>query len=69
MKIAAMPVVLAAVITFACPAHADPGGGQASLQRTFAEAGGPFVGHWGAHGESVTVNADGSVSRQPGSGR
>jgi hypothetical protein len=53
-------VAALAATTFALPAQADPGGGQAALTRSFAEAGGPFIGHWGAHGESVTVDGDGS---------
>lgn len=52
-------VTAAAAITFSPLAHGDPGG-QAGLSRPFSQAGGPFVGQWGAHGESVTVNADGS---------
>ena len=55
-----MPAVLAAGFVYAPLAQADPGGGQAALQKSFAEAGGPFIGSWGAHGEGVTVNADGS---------
>ena len=59
MKIALiMPAVLAASIPLAPVAYADPG--QAGLSRSFAEAGGPFIGSWAAHGESVTVNSDGS---------
>jgi hypothetical protein len=59
MKVAViLPALLAASIPLAPLAYADPG--QAGLSRSFAEAGGPFIGSWGAHGESVTVNADGS---------
>ena len=57
---ALVPAVLAAGIACAPVVQADPGGGQAALQKSWAEAGGPFIGSWGAHGESVTVNADGS---------
>jgi len=48
-----------AAITLTPVAHAD-GGNQAALSRPFAEAGSPFVGQWAAHGENVTVNADGT---------
>ncbi len=44
----------AAAITFAPTAHAD------QLSQPFAVAGGPFVGQWGAHGESLSINPDGS---------
>jgi hypothetical protein len=54
------PNVLAVGFVYAPLAQADPGGGQAALQKSFAEARGPFIGSWGAHGEGVTVNADGS---------
>ncbi len=47
-------------LAFAAPAHADPG--QAGLSQPFSVAGGPFVGQWGAHGESMTINADGTGS-------
>jgi hypothetical protein len=57
---ALVPAVLAAGIACAPAVQADPGGGQAALQKSWAEAGGPFIGSWGAHGEGVTVNADGS---------
>jgi hypothetical protein len=40
-------------------AQAEPG--QADLSEPFAVAGGPFVGQWGAHGEGLTINADGSA--------
>ncbi|AFM19622.1 hypothetical protein Mycch_4929 [Mycolicibacterium chubuense NBB4] len=40
-------------------AHAEPG--QADLAKPFSEAGGPFVGQWRAHRESLTINADGSA--------
>lgn len=53
-----MPVVVAAGIACAPLAQADPG--QAGLSKPFSAAGGPFIGQWGAHGETVTVNADGS---------
>lgn len=59
MRIAAS--AFAATALFTAPlAHADPCNTQACLQKSFAEAGGPFIGSWGAHGEGVTVNADGS---------
>jgi hypothetical protein len=50
--------VLAAGIISSPLAHADPN--QANLEKPFAEAGGAFVGSWAAHGESLTVNADGT---------
>jgi hypothetical protein len=53
-----VPAVLVASLSLAPVAYADPG--QAGLSRSFAEAGGPFIGSWAAHGESVTVNSDGS---------
>jgi hypothetical protein len=46
------------LIMLAPPASADPG--QADLSRTFAQAGAPFVGSWHAHGEGLTINADGT---------
>jgi hypothetical protein len=55
-----IPAVLAAGIACAPVVQADPCNNQACLQKSFAEAGGPFIGSWGAHGEGVTVNADGS---------
>ena len=54
-------------IAVACPVQADPGG-QAGLSRPFAQAGGPFIGQWGAHGEGVTVNPDGSGVETSGMG-
>ena len=59
-KSVAMPAVLAAGIACTPVVQADPCNTQACLQKSFAEAGGPFIGQWGAHGEGVTVNADGS---------
>jgi hypothetical protein len=41
-------------------AQADPCNNQACPQSPFSQAGGPYVGDWGAHGEHVVVNADGS---------
>jgi len=55
-----MLAVLAAGIACAPLVKADPCNNQACLQKSFAEAGGPFIGSWAAHGEGVTVNADGS---------
>jgi hypothetical protein len=49
-----------AAIASAPLAQADPCNNQACLQKSFPEAGGPYVGNWGAHGEHVVVNADGS---------
>jgi hypothetical protein len=43
-------LALGAALAFATPAHADVRGL------------GPFVGQWGAHGESLTVNSDGSAT-------
>ena len=54
-------------IAVASPVGADPGG-QAGLSRPFAQAGGPFIGQWGAHGESVTVNPDGTGVETSGMG-
>jgi len=59
-KAVMMLAVLVAGIVGAPVVQADPCNTQACLQKSFAEAGGPFVGSWGAHGEGVTVNADGS---------
>lgn len=61
-KALVIPAVLAATAGIACSpmVQADPCNNQACLSKSFAEAGGPFIGQWGAHGESVTVNADGS---------
>src|SRR5436305_1397082 len=54
-----IPAVPAAGVACAPLAQADPGG-QAGLSKPFSVAGGPFIGEWGAHGERVTVTADGS---------
>lgn len=54
--------VVAAGIACAPLAHAEPGGGQASLGQPFSQAGAPFVGSWHAHGEGLTINADGSAT-------
>jgi hypothetical protein len=53
--------VLAAGFLSIPVAHADPND-QASLGQSFADAGGLYVGQWGAHGEHLTVNADGTGS-------
>lgn len=53
-----MTAVLATAIACTPLAQADPN--QADLTKPFSVAGAPFVGQWGAHGESVTVNPDGS---------
>jgi hypothetical protein len=56
-----IPAVLAAGGIACVPlGQADPCTTQACLQKSFVEAGGPFIGSWGAHGEGVTVNTDGS---------
>lgn len=47
-------------------AQSDPG--QADLGAPFSVAGGPFVGVWGAHGEGLTINADGSAVETTRSG-
>jgi hypothetical protein len=60
IKTAVMPAALAAAIACAPMAQADPCNNQACLQSPFSQAGGPYVGNWGAHGEHVVVNADGS---------
>jgi hypothetical protein len=56
---AAVLILPAAGITCASFAQADPG--QAGLSQPFSVAGGPFVGQWGAHGEGLTINADGTA--------
>lgn len=48
--------------------QAEPGGGQAALGQPFSEAGGPFVGSWHAHGEGLTINADGSATEVTNTG-
>jgi hypothetical protein len=58
MKAAVMPALLAAGIACAPVVQADPG--QAGLSQPFSVAGGPYVGQCGAHGEGLTVNADGT---------
>jgi uncharacterized protein (DUF2147 family) len=58
----AIATAFAASIIFTPMAHAEPGGGQASLGQPFWQAGGPFVGSWHAHGEGLTINADGSAT-------
>lgn len=52
--------VSVAAITIAPSANAEPCTNQACLSQPFSVAGAPYVGHWGAHGETVVVNADGS---------
>jgi hypothetical protein len=54
--LAASAVIAVAALTPA--AHADPG--QADLSRPFSQYADKFVGSWGAHGEGVTINSDGS---------
>jgi hypothetical protein len=56
---ASLAVAVAAV---ACApfAQADRCNNQACLDTPFADAGGPYIGNWVAHGERVVVNADGS---------
>jgi hypothetical protein len=51
-------VAALAATTCSAPASADPG--QAGLSQPFSVAGGPYVGRWGAHGEKMKVNADGT---------
>ncbi|WP_116374144.1 hypothetical protein [Mycobacterium sp. MFM001] len=65
-KLMVVPAVLAAAIACAPLVRADPGD-QAALGRPFAEAGGPFVGQWQAHGESLTIDANGSAAEVTGS--
>jgi hypothetical protein len=55
-----MAAALAAAVACAPMGQADPCNNQACLQKPFSETGGPYVGNWGAHGEHVVVNADGS---------
>lgn len=75
MKDRAIPLTFAtsvaaafAVIACAPLAQAEPGGGQAALGQPFSEAGGPFVGFWYAHGERLTINADGSATEVTNTG-
>jgi hypothetical protein len=58
-KIITLAASALAAITFTPLVHATPDD-QAGLSRPFSQAGGPFIGDWGAHGEHVTVNGDGS---------
>jgi hypothetical protein len=51
---------VAAGIACAPVAQADPCTTQACLQKSFADAGGPYIGSGGAHKEGVTVGSDGS---------
>ena len=51
-------VAVLLAITCSPPASADPG--QSGLGQPFSVAGGPYVGRWGAHGERMIVNADGT---------
>jgi hypothetical protein len=60
IKAAVVPAALATTIACAPVAQADPCNNQACLQRPFSQAGGPYIGDWGAHKEHVVVNADGS---------
>ena len=53
MKIA----VIAAALGIAC---APLAAGQPGLSQPFSVAGGPYVGEWGAHGEHLSVNSDGT---------
>jgi hypothetical protein len=59
MKLMMTGLATCLFLTLSSPAQADPGG-QAGLSEPFYQAGGPFVGQWGAHGEGVTVNPDGT---------
>jgi hypothetical protein len=61
-------VIAAAAASIVCAplAQADPG--QADLSKPFSVAGGPFVGQWGAHGEGLTINGDGSAVETTRSG-
>ena len=60
MRIAVATMIMGAALVVAPVGHADPCNNQACLQNPFSEAGGPYVGDWGAHGEHVVVDADGS---------
>jgi hypothetical protein len=62
MKTALGAFSAVAALTLAALVHADPGGDQAGLSQPFSEAGGPYIGQWGAHGESLTVDSDGTGS-------
>src|ERR1700749_1149694 len=59
IKTAVMPIALAAM-AYAPGPQADPCNNQACLQSPFSQAGGPYIGDWGAHGEHAVVNAAGS---------
>jgi hypothetical protein len=60
IKAAVIAAAMAAAIAGAPMAQADPCNNQACLDTPFSQAGGPYVGNWGAHNEHVVVNADGS---------
>ncbi len=49
MKKLLIPALASAAVFLAAPAAAD------------VQGIGPFVGQWGAHGESLTINADGTA--------
>ncbi len=54
-------VAAAAATIFTPAANADPPcNNQACLSKPFSQAGVPFIGHWVAHEEGVTVNPDGT---------
>jgi hypothetical protein len=54
-----LPALLVGGVACVPMAQADPG--QAGLSQPFSVASGPFVGEWGAHGEGLTINADGTA--------
>jgi hypothetical protein len=60
IKAVTVSTAVATAITCAPVAHADPCNNQACLATPFSQAGGPYVGDWGAHGEHVVVRSDGS---------
>ena len=57
---AALGIAFVTLSFFAVAASAIADPGQAGLSQPFSVAGGPFLGQWGAHGEEMTINADGT---------
>jgi hypothetical protein len=60
-------VFVTVALALAPLAESDPR--QADLGKPFSVAGGPFVGQWGAHGEDLIINADGSAVETTASGK
>lgn len=59
----------AGLVVVALAPMAESDQGQAALADPFSVAGGPFVGEWYAHGERLTINADGNAVETTASGR